>query len=102
MYQKLIFAIIILITHISTPICAQVWINANASWAVGNTQAPSMALYGNRLYVGTSNSSGAQVWSYGATSITPVPTITEWGMIILIAFLGVGSVYYLTSQRLVV
>jgi len=29
----------------------------------------------------------------------PVPTLTEWGMIIFMAFAGIGSVYYMRRQR---
>ena len=32
-------------------------------------------------------------------SITAVPTMTEWGMIIFTVLLGIGSVYYLRRQR---
>jgi hypothetical protein len=32
----------------------------------------------------------------------PAPTITEWGMIILAVFLGIGSVYYLRRRRIAV
>jgi hypothetical protein len=37
----------------------------------------------------------------GQTSPSPaaIPTMTEWGMIILIALLGIGSVYYLRRRR---
>ncbi len=31
--------------------------------------------------------------------VTPVPTITEWGMIIFIALAGLGSIYYLRRKR---
>lgn len=34
-----------------------------------------------------------------APAVTAVPTFTEWGMIILIVFLGTGSVLYLKRRR---
>jgi hypothetical protein len=33
---------------------------------------------------------------------SPVPTLSEWGMIILMVLLGIGSVYYLRRRRLAV
>jgi hypothetical protein len=33
---------------------------------------------------------------------TPAPTMTEWGMILLIVLLGIGSIYYLGRDRLAV
>jgi hypothetical protein len=37
-----------------------------------------------------------------ASAVFPAPTLTEWGMIILAVFLGIGSVYYLRRRRLTV
>ncbi len=34
-----------------------------------------------------------------APTPTPVPTMTEWGMIIFMVFAGLGSLYYLRRQR---
>ncbi len=34
-----------------------------------------------------------------ALAAAGIPTMTEWGMIILIVILGIGSVYYLRKRR---
>jgi len=38
----------------------------------------------------------------GQAQAVAVPTLTEWGMIILTVLLGIGSVYYLRKRRLAV
>jgi hypothetical protein len=38
----------------------------------------------------------------GSSSITPVPTLTEWGTTILVILLGLGSVYYLKRRKVAV
>ena len=37
-----------------------------------------------------------------ALAAAAIPTMTEWGMIILIVLLGIGSVYYLRRRRLAI
>jgi hypothetical protein len=61
-----------------------------------------MAVYGGNLYVATGNAAGAQVWGLFQQLPTAVPTITEWGMIILVILLGVGSLYYLKRRRVAI
>ena len=35
----------------------------------------------------------------GGSSVTSIPTMSEWGMIIFMVLAGLGSVYYLSKQR---
>jgi len=93
------------------------WNNVSPPWGTDNIDVPSMAVYGANLYVGTYNPSeaaavaknkgphalqvttgGAQVWQLSVQPTT-IPTMTEWGMIILTVLLGAGSIYYLRRRR---
>jgi hypothetical protein len=41
------------------------------------------------------------IFGQAALTSTPVPTMTEWGMIIVVILLGIGSAYYLKKRRVV-
>ena len=43
-------------------------VNTSGFGSTSNTDAPSMAVYNGKLYAGTSNASGCQVWSYDGSS----------------------------------
>jgi hypothetical protein len=48
-----------------------------------------------------SGGGGVYLASPNAESLAAVPTLTEWGMIILVILLGIGSAYYLKRRRVV-
>ena len=66
-----------------------------ASSPVGITAGPD----GNLWFTEYSGNKIGQVTQI-LLSQTAVPTMTEWGMIILVILLGIGAVYYLRRRRL--
>jgi hypothetical protein len=85
---------------------AEVWRYNGTAWNQVNTDgfgdannmaASSMAVDYNSLYVGTQNLiTGGEVWLL--TPLISVPTLNEWGMIILVILLGIGSAYKMRQK----
>jgi hypothetical protein len=79
--------------------CSQVLVNAESSDASGYfvdrfyTDADGVSPWSN---LNTEYIGGFQITTQ---SVVAVPTITEWGMIILIILAGLGAVYYMRRQR---
>ncbi|MDA8104047.1 MAG: hypothetical protein M0Z71_01575 [Nitrospiraceae bacterium] len=66
------------------------------------TGAPSTG--GSGVGIGAYNIASGTLDNFAAdvvapNTVTSVPTLTEWGMIVFIFFAGLGSVYYLRRQR---
>jgi len=50
-------------------------------------------------YTNSTNSKGVLLHYYSSPSPQPIPTMTEWGMIIFIVIAGLGSIYYMRRKR---
>jgi len=89
-------------TYVLDTSCAQVLVNAEPSDASGYFVA--------RFY---NDNDGISPWDAGTapneiggfriitqeSTAVPVPSMTQWGMIIFVIFAGVGAVYYLRRQK---
>ncbi len=68
---KVFFFLIFLFLIFCSPARAQVWTDLSPDWPMATKVAASMAVHGDRFYVGTFNQKGvAQVWQYDGTSWT--------------------------------
>ncbi len=86
---------------------AEVWEYDGSNWTqvnsgglgdAHNTMA-RLAVYNNRLYVGTANgNTGAEVWEMYIPP-SPIPTLSQWGMIIFSLLLA-GTAIFVLRRRL--
>ena len=91
---------------------AQVWrydgvnwtqVNSNGFGDANNAGTRGMTVFNNHLYVGTYNpTTGGELWVMDEEVAPPasIPTMNEWGMMILMVLLGAGAVYYLRRLKL--
>ena len=73
-------------------------INTDGFGDAYNNGALSMAVFWNSLYVGTGNNTdGCEVWR---SSVEPIPTVSEWGLIVMTLLLvTLGTIVFGPRRR---
>jgi uncharacterized repeat protein (TIGR01451 family) len=84
------------------PITLTVNVANNAPASVVNTVTIPMLSVGGFVVRPPSTANDPTTINASVGGISSVPTMTDWGMIILMVLLGGGAVYYLRRRRLVV
>lgn len=73
---------------------------ASTTGAYSPSSAWDVDMINGNLDLNVKDSVSYRVWPVrGGPTATPIPTLTEWGMMIFVVFAGIGSICYLRRQR---